>query len=1055
MSPRDDTSGHGLPTHGTADPKAGDAVSPEMQAAKTLFDSLVIVDAEYALHEEYGLLFGPPGPDEDVNQWMARNPRYALCLSGGGIRSAAFCMGALRALAERKLLTQFHYLSTVSGGGYIGGWLQSLIKRSDPAEAQRVLAASQAQPQVKNLRDFTNFLAPSPGLLSGDLMPGVVLYLRNVIVNWMIFLPAFMAIALTPTLYRDLIGVASAAAAAPHWDIRTVGIGTLLVAGLCGLFVGVLNACRYLPTHAYDIERKRRREAKRQDEDAAGGRGVDAKQITRRVILPVLLWAFVLPIGIAAVSPPPEGNRPVGADAYAAPAESLAAPPKIAERAGLPGDVDGRFDNTARQSPIRTQTYRAWGEEWVVPGAVVMVMLIAFGVSCRWIESAVPANQRADHRKVFWDNRYTWPLACLLSGVLLWAVIVAGNSARAEEMATLGPLLVLVAMVLQTTFYVAVRRDPLRADLDREWLARLNAELLQYGVIFAAVAACALMGPFLIAGGFRTFGTLIGIASGPAAAIMSRLATKFLDKPGGVLMSLGFRAFDVAALIAALLFAFSVLSLLSWAGQSVIEDIADWITRPAHDDKAALLSWFVVSGLTIVTVVLLRWITLWLGRTINSNRFSLHAVYRNRIVRAFLGSSRDPATRRPDRFVRFDPEDNLRMVELQRERPGDSPPCLFPVIGATLNLSSGTRTAWTERKAAPFTITPLRCGSAELDHPQIAAVLREMKAKAPDRPLQLGARPLQGGWTERDRSGAYAKTETYAGRERMHGESAEEEKGLSLGTAIALSGAAVSSNMGSHTSSALAFLATLFDLRLGMWLPNPGQAVLDPAALKPSKSHFGWLPQSASPRDPLATVRHELNKPSARNTAVSLFDEMLRKTDDEGQAIYLTDGGHFDNLGLYEMLRRRCKCILVVDVGCDPTYAYADLGDTIRRANLDFDTCVDFTTPMKVGATTLPTEGLHATILYPANPDRKLPEETGDLLIIKSWLPKDAPTEILAYKASNPAFPHDSTADQFFGESQFESYRRLGEYVTATAISHITDIEQLFAACRAGKRRAS
>jgi hypothetical protein len=199
----------------------------------------------------------------------------------------------------------------------------------------------------------------------------------------------------------------------------------------------------------------------------------------------------------------------------------------------------------------------------------------------------------------------------------------------------------------------------------------------------------------------------------------------------------------------------------------------------------------------------------------------------------------------------------------------------------------------------------------------------------------------------------------------------------------------------------------------------------------------------------MAQVKQDLNRPNPKNTAVSLFAEMLRDTNDQGESIYLTDGGHFDNLGLYEMLRRRCKCILVIDVGNDPAFAYEDLGTAIRRANLDFDACVEFTKPPKMGTKTLPREGLHATITYPARDN--LPKEIGDLLIIKPWLPDDTPTEVQAYQASNPAFPHDSTANQFFGESQFESYRRLGEHVTASAIGHITDVAQLFAAASKGK----
>ena len=93
---------------------------------------------EYALLEEYAAIFcndwtdGKPPPRarqwlDDHEQELRSTQRTALCLSGGGIRSAAFCLGALQALAAKRLLGEFNYLSTVSGGGYIGAWLATIM----------------------------------------------------------------------------------------------------------------------------------------------------------------------------------------------------------------------------------------------------------------------------------------------------------------------------------------------------------------------------------------------------------------------------------------------------------------------------------------------------------------------------------------------------------------------------------------------------------------------------------------------------------------------------------------------------------------------------------------------------------------------------------------------------------------------------------------------------------------------------------------------------------------------------------------------------------------
>src|SRR6185436_16596897 len=107
-----------------------------------------------------------------------RQDQAALCLSGGGIRSAAFCLGVLQALAQRRLLTGFHYLSTVSGGGYIGAWLSAMIRArgGDAAQVEDLLGGPTAPPEVRALRSFTNFLTPRPGLASPDSWAGIVLW---------------------------------------------------------------------------------------------------------------------------------------------------------------------------------------------------------------------------------------------------------------------------------------------------------------------------------------------------------------------------------------------------------------------------------------------------------------------------------------------------------------------------------------------------------------------------------------------------------------------------------------------------------------------------------------------------------------------------------------------------------------------------------------------------------------------------------------------------------------------------------------------------------------
>jgi hypothetical protein len=114
-------------------------------------------------------------------------------------------------------------------------------------------------------------------------------------------------------------------------------------------------------------------------------------------------------------------------------------------------------------------------------------------------------------------------------------------------------------------------------------------------------------------------------------------------------------------------------------------------------------------------------------------------------------------------------------------------------------------------------------------------------------------------------------------------------RGITLGTAVTISGAAASPNQGYHSSITLAFLLTMFNVRLGWWLGNPG------AAGEKTYDHD----------NPTSTVN-------------LLAREMMGETNDTYAWIYLSDGGHFENLGLYEMVLRRCRYIVVSDGGCDP-----------------------------------------------------------------------------------------------------------------------------------------
>jgi hypothetical protein len=409
------------------------------------------------------------------------------------------------------------------------------------------------------------------------------------------------------------------------------------------------------------------------------------------------------------------------------------------------------------------------------------------------------------------------------------------------------------------------------------------------------------------------------------------------------------------------------LSLFSYLGATLLDS---WVSEPFASACA---------GLALAGVGLfVGWA---LGGRINVNRFSLQGVYRNRLIRAFLGSVRVPAAgapappaaslakaRDPDPFTDFDPDDNVSLHDLMPAQ--GTTRRLFPVIGTTLNLVRGAAKAGQERKGAPFFITPAACG---------------FQARDTGKP-------------------SFVATGQYAGAEQD--DRTPRVVGVSLGTAITLSGAAVSPNMGYHSSPSTAFLMTLFNVRLGGWLPNPAFEQGD--ALKRGKPP---------------------------NALAALVDEMLGRTDEDSSAIYLSDGGHFDNLGIYEMIRRRCTHIVAVDAGQDGAFEFADLSALVRKVRIDLDVEILFEMPMPMVLEAAWKSDNHAyaqaQVIYPETEDE--PAKIGQLLYVKSCRVPQMTIDVRGYTFVDTAFPADSTADQFFNESKFESYRRLGEFIGTLA----------------------
>jgi len=202
----------------------------------------------------------------------------------------------------------------------------------------------------------------------------------------------------------------------------------------------------------------------------------------------------------------------------------------------------------------------------------------------------------------------------------------------------------------------------------------------------------------------------------------------------------------------------------------------------------------------------------------------------------------------------------------------------FPIFCATLNLTTGEDLATQERKGTSFAFTPLLSGYSV-------------------------------GWTDGEPDGkvsynGYVPTDKYAYR----------GGGIHLDSAVAISGAALNPNQGYNSNPALAFLMTFFNVRLGWWISNPRKTDVWPATSGRSTPAFGLS---------------------------YLFRELFGAVGDDAPYVNLSDGGHFENMGLYELVRRRCTYIFVCDAEEDSEMQFGGMGGAITKCRADFGAEID------------------------------------------------------------------------------------------------------------------
>ncbi|MBL8300488.1 MAG: hypothetical protein JNN30_19290 [Rhodanobacteraceae bacterium] len=861
---------------------------------------------------------------------------WGLALSGGGIRSATFALGVLQALARHNLLRCFHYQSTISGGGYIGGFLQGLIRRRgfdatfaalrstlraracrpDPA------AADDPQQPIQHLREYSNYLSPRKSALSGDTLGMIGTFVRNVLLVQVQLCALLLALSLLPLLLFHIVN---------RWAGAVPGV-SLSIAGLLCVSAAALLGWIGTQTH-------------RPLQDGADERprtGVTLAALA--VVVSLTTGSFLGAIGLGKLAQLPEPWEAV----------SLALLPSAA----LP----------ARLAVMTAALY-----------LVIWLVWVGF-------DSLLSALRRNDEwRSPLQRHRLRFLAASLgaaaFSGLAIFVALRVLAPWSVSEAALwhrmiLGPAVTLAAVTLTGVVHVGLAGTAL-SDLQREVWARVGgktAGLVLVGLVLAL--SLAIYGPWLLLRLSYLIGDEWRAMSGWAG-----ISAWLFTSGSGVMLAYSQHSgghkqrsnlVEHLVRLAPIVFVLGLLVGISLGAQALLV-LGGWESRPVEalislDAYLDYLAKGADAHVLTVTVVAAAALGIWLlfGLTVNVNEFSMNAFYRNRLVRCYLGASN--TQRQPEPITNFDPYDDLVLADVvEVERDAGCRP-LYPIIGTALNLVAAKQLDWQDRKAASFCLTPGYCGyipppsrsgAAAIGDPNVHAGATALPGSAPD-PLAAA---------------------------------------LTLGSAVSISGAAVSPNMGYHSSPVVTFLLTLFDARLGWWIANPSHSTRPRADSAPYSA--GWL-----------------------------LAEMLGLTRGGGRYVYLSDGGHFENLALYELVRRRCRFVLCVDAGADPQHTFADLGNAVHKCRVDFGADIR----IDVSALRRGNDGYSArscavgSIVYADG-------STGTLLYLKPTLTGTEPTDVAHYATAHPSFPHESTADQFFDEAQFESYRRLGDFVASSAIA--------------------
>jgi len=960
-----------------------------------------------------------PGPwNGDIYEAVAEEGLTGVCFSGGGIRSATFNLGVLQGLAQLGIVPWIDYLSSVSGGGYIheffAGWIlrngnrrsvvRELIPQSEPGCLPR------APEPIQWLKQYASYLTPERGLFSTDAWTMLAIWFRNCVLNQIPILASFgVGLFLVHLLVPRTIAEDPA--------IRGMGDRGVvwLLSGETLLAFAVVSLVQLWRNLRLQEQRASADESESPKELLTNGK------VVRWIILPWLGGAVWLSYWIS-VSPEQGDGLFWLPIAFAGGLILLLMEVVIFQGGALAAHKHYHGDQSS-----------SWAWFWfgligVLTTAVALAVGWGFvradGWFGPWIASKIgmvggtasEAQQLLKFSVSGASSNFHGSLEGSLNGASAPHGGMFVDPWRVQLTLLPGLLLSVPYVALELTIGL-LGRD--YREMQREWLARLRAWSMLYGLLWAGVVGVTLLGPYV---GYwvGTFGptgkwsAAIGFVVAHLTTVLGGASGKSDGKPTdkGIL---GYQPIDLLALIAAPIAMVSFLLVMSFGASAGVDALANWLERCPLEFSPKGPAFLLADVACLITTALTAWL---FGRRVDINEFSMHTFYKNRLSRCYLGAV-VPGRREPDPFTGFDGRgtakyedrtqtlppfvtDFLPMSYTRMGAPDDKSNYEgpFPIFCATLNLTTGEDLATQERKGTSFAFTPLYSGYSV-------------------------------GWTDGENEkvsfNGYVPTDNYA----YPKERGQKRGGIHVDSAVAISGAAANPNMGFNTNPALAFLMTLFNVRLGWWISNPRRKDMWRAGNGPG-----------------------LGRPTPKFALLSLFQELFGAVGDDAAYVNLSDGGHFENMGLYELVRRRCKHIIVCDAEEDADMSFGGMGMAITKCRADFGAEIDLDfRPLRKDPETgySKTHCVVGTVRYPppwaavADPksertdcpcleDVKDDPFTGVIVYMKSSLVGDEPPDLLAYQLKSPEFPQDSTANQWFTESKFEAYRRLGHHVAMTTI---------------------